>query len=54
MMVENLDFGAREVWVQVPVPPLTSCVASHKLLNLSMHQFLPYEAELVIEFEVMK
>lgn len=52
MMVENLDSGTREIWVQIPVPPLTSSVASHKLLNPPGH--LPYGVELVTESEVVK
>lgn len=53
-MVENLDSGARDIWVQIPVLPLISCVASHKLLNLPVHQLLPCGVELVTDSEVMK
>lgn len=54
MTVENLDSGAREMWVQIPALPLTSCVASHKFLNLSVQQFLPHEVGPVTESEAMK
>lgn len=54
MTVENLDSGAREMWVQIPALPLTSCVASHKFLSLSVQQFLPHEVGPVTESEAMK
>lgn len=52
MIVDNLDSGAKEIWVQIPGPP-PAAMWPLKLLNLS-DQFLPYEVELVTESEAMK
>lgn len=32
------EFGTRQIWVEIHVPPLTSCVIFGKLVNLSKSQ----------------
>lgn len=52
MLVENLDSGAREIWVQIPVPLLRAVWSLTSCFTSPVHPLVPSQVELVTEPEV--